>query len=157
MNPYLIPGLSLSPLAFRRLVAMIPEGRLDERLDLTRFSPREVVAHLADWEPLLRERVRQAVERPGSKIVGEDETRRAKERRYDQSDVANELDSFDRERRKTVEYVQSLRPEDFEKVAIHTERGPLSARDLVEMLVGHDMYHVEQLTNFLGPKVAGTW
>ena len=61
MNAYLFPGLEFGPRIVARLVEQIPAARYDERTNPSRFTLREAVAHLADWEPILRDRIARAL------------------------------------------------------------------------------------------------
>lgn len=150
MNPYLIPGLQLSPAVFRKLIERIPADKLDEPTHPDRFSPREVIAHMADWEPILRdERLKCAIEQPGSSFAAYDEVARAEERNYAATDIEAELRNFEIERAQTVALLRKVEPEAWDNVAHHPERGDLRLSDIANMLVGHDVYHLEQLSAVL--------
>lgn len=157
MNPYLMISLPLSATTYRNLVGAIPPARFDEASADGRFSPREVIAHVADWEPILRGRIRQAVESPDSTVQGIDEGQRAIEKNYRGTSLEEQLRIFEHERRATIKYLQSLGGEDWSKQVMHSERGRMSVGDMANMLLGHDIYHFEQLSEFLQEKSAGTW
>ncbi|MFI5386013.1 MAG: DinB family protein [Fimbriimonadales bacterium] len=149
MHSYLLPCLNFGPVVIQRLVARIAEPDLDKPLSENRFSPREIVAHLADWEPILRGRIRAAVEAPGSTIQVYDEGRMAIDHDYANTDIQEQSRLLRREREKTADYARSLNIEELKRTVTHPERGLMSAEDLVGMLLGHDMYHVEQLSEYL--------
>jgi len=157
MHPYLFPGLELAPKAFERLVAMIPEKRYDERTDPDRFTLREAMAHLADWEPIFLERIQAGVDNPGSQIFGMDETVRAAEKNYESWDVKESLRIFAEARGQTIRYLRTLSEPQWQTTVTHNEKGPLTAYDQATMMNGHDIYHFEHATQFLGEKTAGTW
>lgn len=152
MNFYLLPALELGPRVIRRLLDQLPERALDHAPNPDRFTPREVIAHLAEWEPIMRERIRDTVAQPGLTIVTYDEGQMAIDHGYAQTDPAEQMELFLRERAITIELVRSLQPEDWGKIASHPERGPQSAEDFANTLIGHDMYHAEQLSEHLIPK-----
>src|SRR5437660_10630853 len=108
MNFYLLPALDLSPAVFRRLMERIPPSRLDMAVVPGRFTPREVVAHLADWEPIMRDRIAAAVNRPGSTIEVFDEEAMSVEHGYANSNPAEHLALFTSERAKTVALVRAI-------------------------------------------------
>ena len=156
MNHYLLPGLEAVPTICRRLLDRIDASRLDEAITPGRFTPREVIAHLADWEPIMRERVRMACAAPGSTIEVFDEGEMAAANRYADSDPYERLELFRRERAVTAELVRRLQPAAMTNVVLHPERGPMTADDLTNLLLAHDVYHVEQLSAYLDGGTAGT-
>ncbi|QYK52428.1 MAG: DinB family protein [Fimbriimonadaceae bacterium] len=147
-NPYLIPGLRLGPLTVERLVSVIPAERWDTVTEEDRFTLREAIAHLADWEPIMRERIQTALSQPGTTIVAMDEGDRAVEMNYLESDPFEQAQWFVEEREKTIELIQSTLS-GWQNTVIHPERGEMSAQDLANLLLGHDCYHIEHLTQFL--------
>lgn len=157
MNPYLIKGLRLSPFAIRRLLGAIPVGQYDLAREEGRFTPREVIAHLADWEPILRGRIELGLAQPGSPVETYDESARAVEQNYAGSDPADTMTRYLAERERTVAIVEALVPADCAKTVLHPERGPLALPDLAETILGHDVYHIEQLSAYLEPHVVSTW
>lgn len=157
MNPYLLPVLDFGPLTLQRLLAKIEPHRMDESLSPDRFTPREAIAHLADWEPILRGRLETAVDTPGATIAAYDEGARAEDMGYRSWNVSESADKFLAERRKTQAWLKTLKPEDWDKSVVHPERGVLTVRDLANMLLGHDLYHIEHLTQYLSEKTVSTW
>ena len=108
MNPYLIRPLEYGPRIIAGWSSRRPRAGSTSRLGPGRFSVREVVAHLADWEPILRGRIRAANEQPGVAIVGEDEGQRAIDMNYAGSDVREQLALWTRERGLTIEFLRTL-------------------------------------------------
>jgi hypothetical protein len=150
MNPYLLPGLELSPALLRRLLERIPESEWDTPTDPGRFTFREAVAHLADWEPILRdERLRTALEQPGGTFPVYDESDRAIEKSYASQDPWEALAEFERERAKTVEFVRTIPREAYANRVIHPERGEMMLADVANMLIGHDLFHLEHFSQGL--------
>jgi uncharacterized damage-inducible protein DinB len=137
------------PLAMRNLIAAIPESRWDERLDPSRFSPREVLAHLADWEEIWMERFNAGLKSPGATIQGYDEGQFAIDRNYAARNPVSEADRFIEGRKELAKLMRGLGEQELEIKVIHTERGEMTLGDLVELAIGHDLYHIEQLSNYL--------
>ena len=150
MNPYLLSAIELGPVAVARLIERIPADRLDVAAEEGRFTPRQVVAHLADWEPIDRDRILAGVNSPGSTIEPFDEMEMALDHRYEESDPAERCELYLRERRKTAAVIRGLKSEDWGKSVYHPERGTLTVGDLCNIVIGHDLYHIEQLTASLG-------
>ncbi len=155
-NPYLLPALRLSPALMARLIERIDPALHDERLDPERFTLREVLAHLADWEPILRARIEQGVAQPGSSLVAYDEEERARSQRYAELSVEGSLRQWTAEREKTVAVVASIPRDGFEHIVLHPERGPMSVADLAGFIPNHDLYHLEQVSAYL-PGATGSF
>lgn len=148
MNPYLLTSIDKSPRVFSAMIALLAD-KVDLRLEPDRFTPREVIAHLADWEPLFRGRIEAGLRNDGIVVAVHDEGLRAEELDYASWDVAESLAKFAQERAETAALVRSLPSDAAERTFRHPERGELTVRDQVEMLFGHDMYHLEQLAAYL--------
>jgi len=74
MHAYLYPALSATPDIFSQIIAKVPTDKLDVPTHEGRFTPREVIAHLADWEVILREeRIVAPVQSPGKSVNAYDE------------------------------------------------------------------------------------
>ena len=141
----------------RVLLANVPSEKLDVHPDPDRFSIREEIAHLADWEPIMLGRLRQGVEEDYPEITVYDESQRAIEFNYAAQDVWVSLDKWAALREQTVAFVKSLNQEQFARPMNHPERGTLSVKDYANMLLAHDVYHLEHVSDAVAGKVAGTW
>lgn len=144
-SPYLLIALATAPEAVALALAKVPAERIDEALSDDRFNTREAIAHLADIEPTMRERMRQAVERPGSTIVSFDEGEWAIQNDYAHADLETSLQTYRRERQKTVDYLSALTDADWDSPAMHDVRGSFSVSEQAHQLVCHDLYHVDHL------------
>jgi hypothetical protein len=148
MNPYLLPSIELGPVVVKRLIGQIDPERYDEALP-GRFSPREAVAHLADWEPILLERMKAGVAEPGVQIEAYNEGDLAEKKRYRELELAEQLEAFTRARAETAAFLRERSDKDWTKTVLHPERGALTLADQANMLLGHDLYHIEHLTLYL--------
>ena len=148
-NPYLFHALSAGPTIVRRIIAQIPSEKYDSHTDPERFTMREAIAHIADWEAIDLQRIKQAVENPGSDIQPYDEVQVAKEHNYTASDLGEQLSLYEHRRRETIAYLKSLTPEQWASKATHLEKGDLTVYDQANLVVGHDAYHIEHLSGFL--------
>lgn len=154
MREDLISALGSSPRIVERLLRVFPKERLDDRPDPDRFTPREVIAHLADWEHVILDRVRVANLRPGSAGPVEDPSERALSHHYGDKDVFHEAEVFESRRRTTIDYLGELNEVDWKKTFIHPEHGDISIRNYMVNIIEHDMYHLDQLTGYLANEAA---
>ena len=84
---YLLRGLETTPDLLDRLLGDVSDpAAYDRRPDPERFTLREVLAHLADWEEVFRRRLRQTLDEDNPKLLGLDEGKLAVERDYAHAD-----------------------------------------------------------------------
>ncbi len=157
MNSYLFPGLQVSPVIIERLMERVHPDRMDLPTHPGRFSPREVAAHLADWEPILLGRMKSCKESPGATIQGLDEGVLAVEHGYAASDWREQCRLFAKAREETIAWLKTLGEADWDLQGIHSERGRITIGDQANALLGHDLYHVEQLSHVIEGRSVGTW
>jgi uncharacterized damage-inducible protein DinB len=147
MNPYLL-SLQHTPTILVRMLDQIPSDRYKDQLGEDRFSLIEMVAHLADWEAIFLDRLQQTVEQPGSMIQAYDETERSIEKKYAERDVHHEAQVFANRRRDTLDFIAGLSTEQFQLAARHSERGEQSVYEQLFVMMGHDIYHLEQVSEY---------
>lgn len=152
MHAYLMPALDLSPRALARVFAQIPTDRWDEALEPDRFTPREVLAHLADWEPIMLSRMQTAYADPGASIEAFDEGQMAEDNGYRASSPDEQMRLFAAHRAETIEWLRALPREAWSLHFLHPERGLQTIEDQANLLVGHDVYHLEQLSAYLNDR-----
>ena len=77
-----------------KILADVPSNRFDERPAEGRFTLREAVAHLADFEPIFRGRMEAAYESPGVTVEPKDEGQMAIDHNYASQDLYANLENF---------------------------------------------------------------
>ena len=141
--------LTHTPSILIHLVDAIRPDRYDDALEPERFTLRESIAHLADWEVIWLDRIALAVEYPGSQVEGEDETKRSIDHHYSTKDIHQELEVFDNRRRDTVAFLLGLAEDDWDKSIVHSQNGEMTVTELVRYIIGHDLYHINQVSCYL--------
>jgi uncharacterized damage-inducible protein DinB len=147
MNPYVL-SIRHTPAILVRMLDQISPERYTDVLQADRFNLVEVIAHIADWEDIFLDRLRQTVEHPGSTLQAIDEGARAIEKKYETKEPHHELEVFANRRRDTVSFLEQLPAGQWGLSAIHSERGPVTVSDQATFLLGHDLYHIEQVTEY---------
>lgn len=148
-NTYLWEGLPVTASVMRTFMDGMDASAIDRPTHPDRFSPREVIAHMADWEPRLLDRMKKAASSPGSRVEAYDEGELAVANSYDRSDWREQLDLFEKSRLETISFLKSLANEDYDKKFVHPERGEVTIEDQAAMMLGHDQYHLDQLSEVL--------
>jgi hypothetical protein len=150
MNPY---ASSLGTVDPRQVIASTP-ARLRELLDSLqdrsdkppapgKWSPREILCHLADCEIVFAYRLRQVLAEPGHVIQPFDQDVWAQN--YAAYDAQSALAVFTAVRNFNDQLIASLPPEAFSKTVTHPERGTMTFQTIVETMGGHDLNHIAQI------------
>lgn len=141
---YLCSGLAAGPLVLENLLIGITDAQADARPDPERFTIREVVAHLADWEPIWLERFTRIATEDKPFLPDIDEGEMAITNDYANADITVQLRRFFEGRERVVAFFRGLPDEAW---AREGERywGALSLDGFAGMMLGHDGYHFEQV------------
>ncbi|RYX85261.1 DinB family protein [bacterium] len=145
---YLFSALNSSPDLVSHLLQGITEEEADFLAAPDRFSIREIVAHLADWDSIFLGRMKQTVEENMPTIREYDEGERALELDYAHSNVAEQLRLFHQSRAQMNEFLRGLTPEQWERVCFHPRIGHMTVEALVTLVPLHDSYHLRQIMDW---------
>ena len=145
---YAIKALTASPKVLATLLHDITEAEADRRPDPERFTLREAVAHLADWEPIWLGRLRAIAEEENSALPGYDEEQFAIDHDYVHTDILERAMRYADGRALLAEYVEAAKPEVWARSGVHGEMGPITFAELVMLVLAHDGYHAKQVVEF---------
>lgn len=148
MTPYVLQ-MRNTPAILERLLDQIAPERYSEPLEDGRFNLIEMVAHLADGENIFCDRIRLAIEHPGTTITPFDPDERAALKEYGSRDIRHELTVFANRRRDTVDLLETIHGEQMDNTVKHPEFGPMTVKDMCAFLLGHDIYHLAQASEYL--------
>jgi hypothetical protein len=113
-----------------------------------KWSAREVICHLADVEIALGFRMRQIVAVDNALVQPFDEQAWAKA--YKVADPRMALRTFLALREWNLAFIGALPAWTWDKPYRHPEQGDLKFVDLIKLLAGHDLNHLNQLRRILG-------
>lgn len=145
MIGYCPASLKLTPRLLRRIFGRIAQEKWNVPTGPDRFSPNEVVQHMAFWEPVARWRGEQALANDGVEVPDWDEDQHARDFSYSILDPREALDRFSAEREKTMEFFESLKEEEWLRRFTHPVKGTLTIYAWAATMLGHDLYHLSQL------------
>ncbi len=121
----------------------------DFRPDPERFTLREIVAHLADWDPIFLMRMRRTRDETEPQLEDIDEGRIAIEHDYAHSDPQAQLARFRDGRVTLVAYLRTLQEADWQRLAHRELLGPITLEAQAVLAAGHDGYHTQQVAQWL--------
>jgi uncharacterized damage-inducible protein DinB len=123
----------------------VPKAVRDADPGEGRWSIHEILVHLCDSEIVGSDRIRRALAETNATVQVYDEEEWARRLDYKERDPDLALALVVALRKVNVEMLANIRRKDWSRVAIHSERGPLTVADYVQTYVGHFQYHAEQI------------
>ena len=149
IRKYLIDeALSATPGIITRFCKGIPEHIADQNQGPDYFTLREVLAHLADWEPIWLERIQRIVQEDIPVLPNIDEGEMAELNGYATTPVEVSLEKFATGRAALTAYLASLPNDAFERSGIRPEVGTITVKDIATLVLAHDTYHIAQLAQY---------
>jgi hypothetical protein len=137
---------------FRRapeVLAMTLTGVFGEEVDFVpapgKWSPRQIIRHLADAEAVMSFRFRSVIAEENPKLQAWDQNAWAANLDYATRKPTQSLDQFRRVRTENYELLKELPREKFERKGTHSERGELTLLQLVKLTADHAESHARQL------------
>jgi hypothetical protein len=147
---YIVNALDNTPVMLIAQLSQLPpsDPMWNVRPDPDRFSLREIVAHLADWEEVWQERLERTVSEERPHLLRPDLDHRARDQGYSTADPQECLHRFGEKRLALTGWLRSM-PEDTWSRAGHLDRiGDLPLAGLAALALGHDSYHTRQVAEW---------
>jgi len=107
-----------------------------------KWSTLEVVAHLADFDPILADRMKRVIAEDNPLLVGADENKFAAALAYMDRDLEEELKIIEGTRSQLARILRKLPESALQRVGSHNERGPRTLEQLLSTSIGHIPHHV---------------
>ncbi|QJW97011.1 DinB family protein [Frigoriglobus tundricola] len=128
----------------RAAVAGMTREQLLARPVAGKWSTLEVVCHLADFDPILVERMKRiiALSADVPLLLAADENLFVKALQYHERDVEEELAVIDATRRQMARIIRGLQPEQLQLTGNHNKRGLQTLEKVIQMAIGHTGHHL---------------
>lgn len=151
VKKYFLTALNATPEVLEAFLKNIPldDPRWDRRPDPERFTLREIVAHLADWDPIFTGRMELTVKEELPYIPDMDEGQVALDHDYAHQDPLAALSRFRTARAALVVFLTGLTDADWSRVAVKEIHGPVTLESQAVLILAHDGYHMEQVVQWL--------
>jgi uncharacterized damage-inducible protein DinB len=131
------------PPTLRQAVAGLTREQALARPGPGKWSTLEVVCHLADFDPILADRMKRVIAEDRPALLGADEQRFAAALAYHDRDLDEELALIEQTRRQMARILRRLPPEALAREGVHNERGPLTLERLLTITINHIPHHVK--------------
>jgi uncharacterized damage-inducible protein DinB len=138
----MIDGYLAGAQTLRRAVAGMTREQIQARPVAGKWSTLEVVCHLADFDPILADRMKRVIAEDRPPLLGADEQRFAAALAYHDRDLEEELTLIERTRSQMARILRTLPAEALQRVGVHNERGPLTLERLLTLATNHIPHHV---------------
>lgn len=156
LNPYarfldqrsLDTVLSETPATLARLAEALGPSRLAQPPAPGKWSPAQILCHLADCEIAFAFRLRQTLSEDSPTLQPFDQDRWAAP--YSAISAGQALAAFTAMREWNLILIRNAPPEAPTRPAIHPERGTMTYQTIVETMAGHDINHIHQLQKLAG-------
>ncbi len=144
-DPFAI--IEATPSKIAEVVKDLSLAALDYKSSPEKWSIRQQVAHLADAELHMGTRFRWSVAEPGKQVVAFDQDLWAGKLQYTAIPIDVSLATFTAARRWTIDFLKRHSPEERDGAFIlHSERGKETLQRLTQMMAGHDLNHLKQIS-----------
>jgi uncharacterized damage-inducible protein DinB len=132
------------------LVASAIEGMTSEQADARpipgKWSTRQVVCHLSDFEPIYADRMKRVIAERCPTFFGGDPDTFAAGLAYDRRSIENELQLIAAVRSNTATILRELKFDDFQRTGNHNEAGLLTLEQLLTNITDHIPHHIHFIT-----------
>jgi len=151
LNPYdgFLDGRTIetiidaTPAALASALTAIGPDKVSKPPAPGKWSPAEIIAHLADCEIAFGFRLRQALAEDGPVMQPFDQDKWAAT--YGGVSAKQALEAFTAMRKWNLRMIRAALPAAAGRKTTHPERGTMTFQTIVETMAGHDLNHLGQL------------
>ena len=130
------------PKLLREAVRGMTREQLLTRPIAGKMSTLEVVCHIADFEPILADRIKRALTHDRPTLQGADENLFTAGLAYHERDLEEELTLIESTRSQLARILRTKTPEILSRVGVHSERGELTVERILTMCCNHIPHHL---------------
>lgn len=135
--------LSSTPATVARLLEKLGASKTTASPAPGKWSPAQIVCHLADCEIAFSFRLRQTLAEPGHVLQPFDQDKWAPP--YESFSAADALAAYTAFRNWNLLLIAWALPDHANDPVTHPERGAMTFQTIVETMAGHDLNHLAQL------------
>lgn len=124
----------------------IPDEKLTYRYQPNKWSIKEVLQHLIDTERIFMYRCFRIARHDTTALAGYDQNIYVDPSKANDKSIESLLDEFTINRNNSISLLNSLTDEDLSFIG-NSNGGVMSARAAAFTIIGHDIWHMEVITN----------
>jgi hypothetical protein len=139
----LIDDYVSGPQVLRKAIEGMTNEQLRARPIPGKWSSMEVICHLADIEIICAERFKRIICENEPTFPGVTPELYAARLAYHERDAEEEILLIEQIRKHVAGILRALKPEDFQRRAIHLKYGQMTLETQLERIIGHIPHHVQ--------------
>jgi uncharacterized damage-inducible protein DinB len=128
--------------AVRVAIAGMTDEQLDARPIAGKWSTRQVVCHLADFEPIYADRMKRVIAESCPTFFGGDPDTFAAGLHYEHRPIDEELNLLAAVRTHVATILKDLQAADFQRIGNHAEAGQMTLETLLRNIANHVPHHL---------------
>jgi hypothetical protein len=141
--------LAETPSALLRITHQHSASELQARPFSDKWTPNEIIGHLADGEWVYGYRLRLILCEDDPALVGTRQDAWVARQRHNEREPSDLVETFTTLRHLNLALWKRLSLEDLRRVGHHNERGLESLDLMLRMMAGHDLSHLDQIHRYL--------
>jgi hypothetical protein len=114
-----------------------------------KWTPNEVIGHLADGEWVYGYRLRLILCEDSPAILGTNQDAWVAGQRHNEREPSELVEMFRTLRQFNLALWKRTSPADLKRTGRHNERGPESLALMFRMMAGHDLSHLDQIARYI--------
>lgn len=107
-----------------------------------KWSTLEVVCHIADFEPIYADRMKRVIAEDRPQLPSADEKHFSATLAYHERSLEEELAIVENTRSQMARILRTLPMAAMQRVGVHSERGPVTLEQILDLITGHIPHHV---------------
>lgn len=107
-----------------------------------KWSIKEVVCHIADYEPVYADRMKRVIAEDQPTLLAGSPGAFVERLAYEQRELSEELSLIEVVRSQMARILRSLKPADFRRTGVHSVRGPVALEKLLQQITDHIPHHL---------------
>jgi len=141
----LIADYLAGPKLLRDTIAGMTPEQIDAAPIPGKWSTRQVICHIADFEPVYADRIKRVIVEDTPLLMSGDPDLFAAKLGYGQRDIENELQLIEVVRQQVATILRAVPAETFQRVGNHSSDGPLTIEQLLTRITGHIPHHIRTI------------
>ena len=129
------------PRELRDAIAGMSAAEIDAAPVPGKWSTRQVICHVADFEPVYADRMKRVIALENPELLDLPEKPLADRLGYDVRDIEEELQLIECVRRHMGRILRNCQPRDFQRQGLHSTLGPLPLEVLLKKAISHIPHH----------------